>query len=158
MFGKLTTVEIDQLLSRQLVGRIGCHAGGLTYVVPVSYVYDGTFVSMHTHNGMKIDMMRQNPKVCFQVDDIKKLTCCWQSVISWGEFEELTEPAAKKEALQKLYARVLPILSSETMHISKEWPFSQDNDEELAGIFFRIRLNEKTGRFEKISGQEFFAS
>ena len=157
MLGKLNAIEIDQLLRCQLVGRIGCHAGGLTYVVPVSYAYDGDFVYVHTYNGMKIDMMRQNPKVCFQVDDTKKLAN-WKSVISWGEFEELTDTRAKKEALQKLQAREFPILSSETMHISKEWPFTEDNDVELPGIFFRIRLTEKTGRFEKISGQEFFAT
>ncbi len=157
MFGKLDTIEIDQLLHRQLVGRIGCHADGLIYVVPVSYVYDGTFIYVHTYSGMKIDMMRKNPKECFQVDDTKNLAY-WQSVVSWGEFEELTESTGKKEALKKLQARVFPILSSETMHISKEWPFTAGDNEKIPGVFFRIRLTEKTGRFEKISGQEFFAT
>jgi nitroimidazol reductase NimA-like FMN-containing flavoprotein (pyridoxamine 5'-phosphate oxidase superfamily) len=122
MIGELSKKEIDQLLKRQFVGRIGCHTDGLTYVVPVSYTYDGTFIYVHTFSGMKVDMMRKNPKVCFQVDDTKHLAN-WQSVISWGEFEELTKTEDKKEALQKLQARVLPILSSETMHVAKEWPF-----------------------------------
>src|ERR1700682_700625 len=90
MFGKLNTGEIDKLISRQLVGRIGCHADGITYVVPVSYAYDGTYIYAYAFKGMKIDMMRKNPKVCFQADNTKNLAN-WQSVICWGEFEELTK-------------------------------------------------------------------
>jgi uncharacterized protein len=157
MIGELSKKEIDQLLKRQFVGRIGCHTDGLTFVVPVSYTYDGTFIYVHRYSGMKVDMMRKNPKVCFRVDDTKHLAN-WQSVISWGEFEELTKTEDKKEALQKLQARVLPILSSETMHVAKEWPFPSGDDEKMPGVFFRIKLIAKTGRFEKISGQEFFAT
>ncbi len=157
MFGKLNSTEIDQLLSRQLIGRIGCHADGLTYVVPVSYAFDGTYIYVHTYNGMKMEMMRKNPKVCFQADDTRNLAY-WQSVVCWGEFEELVEEAAQRAALQKLQERILPVLSSETMHLSKEWPFPAGKDEKLPGVFFRIRLTEKKGRFEKISGEEFFAT
>ncbi len=46
MFGELNPEEIEQLLSAQLVGRIGCHADGTTYVVPVSYGYQD-FQSMY---------------------------------------------------------------------------------------------------------------
>jgi nitroimidazol reductase NimA-like FMN-containing flavoprotein (pyridoxamine 5'-phosphate oxidase superfamily) len=157
MFGKLTTTEIDELLDRQLVGHIGCHANGLTYVVPVSYAREGDHIYVHTYNGMKMDMMRKNPKVCFQVDDTRNLAY-WQSVVCWGEFEELTDADAKQHALQVLQNRVLPLLSSETMHISKDWPFPAGNNESMPGVFFRIKLTEKTGRFEKIGGEEFFAT
>jgi len=157
MFGKLNNTEIDQLLHNQLVGRIGCHADGLTYVVPVSYVYDDGYVYIHTYDGMKMDMMRTNPRVCFQADNTKDLAY-WQSVVCWGEFEELTEAEDKKNALQKLNGRKFPPLSSETMRITKEWPFTTHGDNKSAGIFFRIRLTEKTGRFEKIASREFFAT
>lgn len=157
MFGKLSQEEIEQLIRRQVVGRIGCHAKGLTYVVPVSYAYDDNCIYAHSLKGLKIDLMHQNPKVCFQVDDTRDLTN-WQSVVCWGEFEELTTPAQKKEALEKLNKRVLPLLSSETMHITPEWPFSGNDNDKVGGIFFRIRLTEKTGRFEKSSEKYFFAT
>lgn len=150
-------MEIEQLLSKQLVGRIGCQAEGLLYVVPVSYAYDTNSVYVHTYNGMKIDIMRKNPQVCFQVDDTKNLAN-WQSVVTWGEFEELNSAELRKLAAEKLQARILPALSSETMHISKDWPFPQADDEPIGGIFFRIKLTKKTGRFEKIIGEEFFAT
>jgi nitroimidazol reductase NimA-like FMN-containing flavoprotein (pyridoxamine 5'-phosphate oxidase superfamily) len=156
MFGKLETNEIDKLLDSQLVGRIGCSSDGMTYVVPVSYVYDGTYIYVHSRPGMKLDIMRKNPEVCFQADNTKNLAN-WQSVICWGRFEELTTPVDKKEAFEKLSNRVLPVVNSETMRISAEWPFP-GNYNESPGTFFRIKLAEKTGRFEKTTDAFFFAT
>ena len=140
-----------------MVGRLGCHAGDLTYVVPISYAYDGIYIYGYAFEGMKIDMMRKNPTVCFQADNTRNLAN-WQSVISWGKFEELKEGRERDEALQKLNDRVLPIISSETMHLTSQWPFPPDKTEKFKGIVFRIRLTEKTGRFEKSSDEFFFAT
>lgn len=157
MFGKLNNTEIDQLMESQLVGRIGCHANGQTYIVPVSYAYDGAYIYGYTYEGKKIDIMRTNPNVCFEVDDTRNLSN-WQSVIAWGMFEELTNKKEREKALIKLQERVLPVVSSETMRISPMWPFSIDNIEELQGIVYRIRLTEKTGRFERSSDNFFYAT
>jgi uncharacterized protein len=157
MFGTLRENEIEDLLRTQIIGRIGCHAFGMTYVVPISYVYDGEFVYAHTTEGLKVNMMRQNRQLCFQVDDTKDLAN-WKSVISWGQFEELTDRSQKEIALAKLSERKLPIISSNTMHLSNQWPFDASDIDEIKGIFFRIRLCDKTGRFEKHEEQVFFAS
>lgn len=148
MFGELNTAETDQLLRRQLIGRIGCHDNDTTYVVPVSYAYDGTYVYVHTYEGKKMDMMRKNPSICFQVDDTRSFAS-WQSAVCWGQFEELSTEEQKREAQKILNARILPMLTSETMQLSELWPFPAGDDENLKGIYFRIRLTEKTGRFEK---------
>jgi len=157
MFGKMTPEEIDILLKRQLIGHIGCHADGMTYVVPTSYVYDGTYIYAHSLKGMKIEIMRRNPKVCFQVDDTRNLAN-WRSVICQGEFEEIMEETNKQDALHKLNSRALPVINSQTMHLSPEWPFDAAEDERVDGIFFRIKLLEKTGRFESADGGYFFAT
>lgn len=156
MIGKLNNKEIEELIHQQIVGRIGCHADGVTYVVPISYAYDGTYVYGHTFEGMKINLMRKNPKLCFQVDNTKNLAN-WKSVICWGEFEELKDEESCKNALHKLNERRLPIIHSETMQVSPNWPFTDDKDEKI-GIFFRIKLTEKTGRFEKSKDEYFFAT
>ena len=157
MFGKLSTEQIEELLKRQFIGRIGCHADDTTYVVPVSYVYDGSYIFGRTDEGMKINMMRKNPKVCFEIDDTRDLTN-WQSVIAWGEFEELKEGRERDDALQKLTARTLPVITtSEKMHISPLWPFSTEDTSTIPGVVYRIRLTEKTGRYEKSSNEFFFA-
>ncbi|HLG39851.1 MAG TPA: pyridoxamine 5'-phosphate oxidase family protein [Chitinophagaceae bacterium] len=147
MFGQLNNEEIDELIKSQLVCRIGCHAEGIIYVVPMSYAYDGPYIYGHTYEGKKIEMMRKNPRVCFEVDSTRNLAN-WQSVIAWGEFEELNEKDDKAKALKILNDRALPFLSSETMHLTPQWPFLSDIND-IPGIFFRILLLEKTGRFEK---------
>ena len=156
MFEKMDPAEIEQLLQQQVVGRIGCHANGLTYVVPVSYAYDGNCIYCHTFEGTKIDMMRKNPQVCFEVDSTKNLAN-WQSVIAWGAFQELPEGADRGEAIKLLRERKVPILSSQTMQLGSQWPFVSA-DEKIEGIIFRIQLMEKTGRYEKNADELFFAS
>lgn len=156
MFGKLNAQEIDALLHQQIVGRIGCQAENKIYVVPISYVYDGTCIYGHALEGMKIFAMRKNPHICFEVDNLKNLAN-WQSVICWGEYEELSNDDDRHDALKKLEARVLPILSSETMHLSPQWPFPAASAETVKGVFFRIRITEKTGRFEKSPQDKIFS-
>jgi len=157
MFGKLSPSEIEELLNQQFVGRIGCHANETTYVVPISYAYDGTYVYGHALEGKKIDMMRNNPNDCFEVDNTRYLSN-WQSVIAMGIYEELAKGPEWNEAMQKLEARAFPVLTSETMRLHSQWPFPSGNADNITGIVFRIRLIEKSGRFEKSDGQYYYAT
>jgi uncharacterized protein len=147
MFGKLTMTEIEVILHQEILGRLGCHSDGITYVVPVSYAYDGAYLYCRSMEGMKINFMRMNPKVCFQVDHMEN-KANWKSVIVWGDYEELTDPKLRSEALQKLVERKLPIVSSATMQLSSLWPFPEQDQGDIKGIVFRILVKEKTGRFE----------
>ena len=72
------------------MGRIGCNDGERNYVVPVNYAYDGKFIIAHSIMGMKIAIMRKNPNVCFEVDEMKSYTK-WKSVIVWGVYQELSD-------------------------------------------------------------------
>ncbi len=156
MIGKLEEHEIERVLRRQIFGRIGCHANDITYIVPISYAYDGTYIFGHTYEGMKIRMMRENPKVCFEVDIMENMAN-WKSVIAWGEFEELIDPEERKRAIQILLDRTLPIITSSTVRITPYWPFPPTDLNEVEGIVYRIKLNEKTGRFEKNEVDGYFA-
>lgn len=147
MLGKLEPQQIEDLLKTQIVGRIGCHADGETYVVPISYAYDGTYLYCHTHEGKKSTMLRKNPKVCFEVDEMKDMAN-WKSVVAQGIFEELKEREERNLAMQTLLNRYLPIISSVTTHLGEHWPFHPDDATEIKGLMFRIKLTEKTGRFE----------
>lgn len=147
MFGTLEQSEIEEVLRQQIVGRIGCHADGVTYIVPISYAFDGVYIYGHARDGMKITMMRKNPAVCFQVDEMKDMAN-WRSVVAWGEFKELSEKTDRSTALKALTRRNLPLVSSETTHLSPHWPFPAADLDMITDIVFRIRLTKKTGRFE----------
>jgi uncharacterized protein len=152
MLGNLSPSEIESVLQSQLVGRIACSANGETYVVPISYAYDGDFIYCHTTEGKKIEMMRLNPSVCFEVDRMEDMAN-WQSVIIYGTFAELHEPKEKREGIDKLLNRYLPMRSSVTTHLGAHWPFHPSEPEEIHGIIFRVSIKEKTGRFESTTAQ-----
>lgn len=148
MFGDLDNLEIEGILHNQLLGRIGCHADNITYIVPISYAYDGEFIYAITREGMKINIMRQNPQVCFEVEQIPDLAN-WQSVICWGEYEELSSQTGRHQALQILHRRQVPNVTSQTTKLSSSWPFMPDDSDNIKGVVFRIRLIKKTGKYEK---------
>ncbi len=150
MFGQLNEEQVEQLLQRQYVGRIGCTANSIVYVVPVGYAYDGTSVYAHSLEGMKMAMMRENPEVCFEVDDTSDISN-WQSVIGWGRFEEL-EGEERVEAIKLLAKRNIPVAASTTAKLVPEYPFYPGDFNEIEGIVYRIKLAKKGGRFEKLEG------
>ena len=149
MLGELTREQIEHLLHSEVVGRLGCHAEGRTYVVPVNYAYDGEFLYGHAAPGMKLEMMRANPEVCFQVDRRTGLSD-WHSVIAWGTFEELQGQEATR-AIELLLDRLLPLLTGEGPLVAR----GEARATLAAGTpakdlaIYRIRLGERTGRFEK---------
>src|SRR5476651_2664138 len=100
MFGKLNANEIGEVLKHQILGRIGCHSGDITYIVPISYAYDGEYVYAHTQEGLKMEIMRQNPQVCFEVELLENMAN-WKTVIAWGEFEEIKEEAERRKGFKK---------------------------------------------------------
>ncbi|RYY99961.1 MAG: pyridoxamine 5'-phosphate oxidase family protein [Chitinophagaceae bacterium] len=147
MFGKLSPAGIERLLQRQLVGRLGCANDGEAYVVPISYVYDVDAIICHSHEGKKLRMMRRNPSVCFQLDELKDMAN-WESVLVTGVFEEICDAAGRERALKLLLRRYLPPVSSATTHLGAHWPFEPECFSEVGGIVFRIRIRDRSGRFE----------
>ncbi len=146
MLGELTGKEIDALLENKVLGRIGCHDKGQTYVVPITYVYDGDAIICHSAPGKKIDMMRSNPKVCFQIDHMDDMGN-WQSVIVWGLYEELRGEEAAR-SIELFVRRLAPMLTSETSRPAHG--FSEKFDPQtMKSIIFKIRIGKKTGRYEK---------
>ena len=113
MLGELNDNQVEDVLKSQVIGRIGCHVEGITYVVPVTYVYDGIHIYAHSAKGMKIDMMRKNPEVCFEVDTMQNIAN-WRSVIAWGKFEEIIIKEERQQAMQKLIDRMMRLMTSET--------------------------------------------
>ena len=148
MFGNLSQKGIEHVLKSQLFGRIGCHANNVTYIVPICYAYDENCIYGRTFEGMKLKMMRENPKVCFQIENLESMGK-WQSVICWGEFEELTDTIKRNKGIEILQNRISAVMGDRNLRVSHHWPFSLDSDN-AEGIIFCIHISEKTGKFENI--------
>ena len=102
MIEELDDKQIDAFLRQQVIGRIGMHVDGETYVVPIIYAWDGKHIYVQSVEGRKIEMMRANPEVCFETDWYERGS--WRSVIVDGTYEELHGAGAAK-ALALLVAR-----------------------------------------------------
>jgi nitroimidazol reductase NimA-like FMN-containing flavoprotein (pyridoxamine 5'-phosphate oxidase superfamily) len=142
MLGQLTSNQIEDLLRGEVVARIGCISEGRVYVVPVTYVYDGTHVWGHSMDGAKLRAMRAHPEVCVEVEHVDDMSN-WRSVIAWGTFEECSG-ADWDAGMSLLVEHIMPLL--------KFPPHQAPPD--LSGLrkgsVYRIRLSDKTGRFEEV--------
>jgi nitroimidazol reductase NimA-like FMN-containing flavoprotein (pyridoxamine 5'-phosphate oxidase superfamily) len=131
---ELPAEGIEALLRTAIVGRIACCGHGQTgdgrpYLVPLAYGYDGESVYAHSGPGRKLDLMRTEPRVTFEVDEAEA-SDRWRSVIAEGTFEEIKDPRQRDAALAVIYgASGVPDLGSQT-------------------VVFRIRLTSRSGRFE----------
>jgi nitroimidazol reductase NimA-like FMN-containing flavoprotein (pyridoxamine 5'-phosphate oxidase superfamily) len=93
---ELSSGEIEDFLRGQRIARLGCHADGTTYVVPLIYAYDDGAVVAVTTEGRKTAMLRENPRVCVEVDEYDADgRGSWRSVIAHGISEELAGDAVE---------------------------------------------------------------
>lgn len=125
--------RIEQLLEESLIARLACAApefGPRPYVVPLPCFYDGEGLVALSAPGTKIRVMRANPLVTIEVDR-GTAPDRWESAVAEGEYQELTDPAARASALETIARK------------SGETPVLDANT-----IVFRIRLTAKTGRYE----------
>jgi nitroimidazol reductase NimA-like FMN-containing flavoprotein (pyridoxamine 5'-phosphate oxidase superfamily) len=147
MLGELDVDQIDQVLRSEDIGRLGCIANGWPYVVPVTYVYDGGSVYAHTGEGLKLRAMRENPRVCLEVEQMRS-EANWRTVVVRGRFEELSSEENDR-ALALLTTRLARAERSATARLVQH-----DDIVRREGIhrpvLFRILIEEKTGRFELI--------
>jgi nitroimidazol reductase NimA-like FMN-containing flavoprotein (pyridoxamine 5'-phosphate oxidase superfamily) len=148
MLGTLTDIQLNNLLTMQSVGRIGYNDGKKSFITPVTYAFDGKYIYGQTNEGLKLDLMRRNPFVCFEVDSILNMAN-WESVIVWGYFEELQDKVAIK-AREYLYNGILDLLTSSTIHLHEHGSIhALEDTNRIKCIMYRISITEKTGSYEK---------
>ena len=150
MTGELNETQINNVLTSQVFGNLACSNTRYPYIVPLTYLFDGNFIYCQSVEGKKLDIMRKNPNVCFQVNLVIDMNN-WQSVIIYGQFEELLENKAE-DARELLFSRILPLMTKSAIHQyqhEKEPGTDLPDDNRIKPVMFKIRINEKTGRFEK---------
>jgi nitroimidazol reductase NimA-like FMN-containing flavoprotein (pyridoxamine 5'-phosphate oxidase superfamily) len=150
MNGELNEQQINNILTSQLIGRLACCEDKYPYIVPITFAYDGNYIYGHSYEGKKMEVLRKNPNVCFEVDIANDISN-WQSAVVFGQFEEL-EKEEMEEARTLLTNKVMPLLTSSSIHLHEhdEGKGHELSDEgRIKPIMFRIKINEKCGRFER---------
>jgi nitroimidazol reductase NimA-like FMN-containing flavoprotein (pyridoxamine 5'-phosphate oxidase superfamily) len=145
MMGELTTAEIDQVLRAEVLGRIGCIVDGWPYVVPINYVYENRTVYGNSFEGMKLRAMRNDPRVCFEVEQIRGMAN-WRTVVIRGRFEELIHDE-RERAIDIIAMRIARMeTSASTRLIQQDDVFRREGFHRP--VLFGIRIQEVYGRFE----------
>jgi nitroimidazol reductase NimA-like FMN-containing flavoprotein (pyridoxamine 5'-phosphate oxidase superfamily) len=104
--------ELRGILDRARVCRLAMSDGGLPYLVPLTFAMDGDDLVLHSAaEGRKLDVLRRNPAVCFEVEEGVEVapaaTACdfsmrFRTVIGFGEVE-LVHDAAERARLLALF-------------------------------------------------------
>lgn len=103
---------IDDIISSSDVLRLGMCVDQVPYIVPLNFGYDGKCFYVHcASEGKKLDMIKQNPKVCFELDtdhelvtsdQACKFTMHYSSVIGFGRASILENEDEKIKALDSI--------------------------------------------------------
>ena len=99
----MTCEEIDQFLTCTRIGRLGMVFEDGPYVVPVGFAYAEGKVFFHTcSKGLKMESLRKNTNVCFEVDEALSDATMSKSVIIFGKAEIIEDEQRMIPYLQKL--------------------------------------------------------
>ncbi|WP_047414444.1 pyridoxamine 5'-phosphate oxidase family protein [Cellulophaga sp. Hel_I_12] len=136
------------LLENNFMGRLGFIADNTPFILPTTYYYDADddCILCYSSEGSKLDAMRKNNRVSFQVDDIKSIKE-WQSVLLFGEFNELIAFEAKIN-LQKFVEGVQDTISkiqAKSPKFINDFMFRMS--QEQMPIVYKIQLKNVTGKF-----------
>jgi nitroimidazol reductase NimA-like FMN-containing flavoprotein (pyridoxamine 5'-phosphate oxidase superfamily) len=107
--------ELRRILASARVCRLAMSDGDRPYVVPLTFALDGDDLVLHSATtGRKIEVLRRNPAVCFEVEEAVELapgaTACqfsmrFRTVIGFGEVEFVNDPAERARLLALFGAR-----------------------------------------------------
>ena len=137
--------ELIDILKNNSICRIALSEDNSPYIVPMNYGYRENRIFLHSAQaGKKIDILRKNNKICFEIDDsiliIPSDRACafgtqYRSVIGFGEIFQLLEKEEKIEALKI-------IMQQHTN--TRDWDFDSAGVEKIA--VFEIRISSLTGK------------
>ncbi|MCP4313464.1 MAG: pyridoxamine 5'-phosphate oxidase family protein [Bacteroidetes bacterium] len=106
---------LKEILSGAVICRVAMMDGDLPYIVPFNYGYREGCIYIHSApEGKKIDLLRQNNHVCFEMEDRAEIVkdgkaCNWtthyRSVVGYATVEILSDDENKQLGLEVIMAQ-----------------------------------------------------
>lgn len=136
---------IRALMEEALVCRIGFCDGKTPYVVPMNFGLGERCIFLHcATEGRKLDILRQNDRVCFEIDFLREIrqgeqSCGWsaryESVIGFGRGVIVDDPAEKRSALDRIMD-----------HCRAQGPHTYPDDTVAKTAIIRVEIEHLTGK------------
>lgn len=106
---------LEEILAGAVICRLAMNDGDMPYLLPFNFGYRNGFMYIHSApEGKKIELLRKDPRVVFEVEDGVEITtgdkaCQWstryRSVTGYGHVEIVADEAGKQEGLEVIMAR-----------------------------------------------------
>ena len=104
--------EIEEIIRKASICRLALSDNGTPYIVPVCFGYENDTLYFHSATeGRKLDILKRNNRVCFEMDIETKLVvaekaCGWgmnyRSVIGFGTASVVEDQAGKQKGLDAI--------------------------------------------------------
>ncbi len=141
---RMTSEEIEQLLTCSRIGRFCVSIDERPYAVPVGYAFSSGEIFFHTcTKGLKMKAVKRNSHVCFEVDESFSDASAYKSVIVTGVARILEKEKEMIPYLQKLIDKYRAPQSFDD-YVSK---LGRSREKELASVrICVITPTQVTGR------------
>ena len=124
----LSEKKCKRLLKSAVYGRLAvCCPDGHPYIIPVNYVFFEGNIYIHTgFHGKKIDCIRSNPKVCFEISSAGKLytgsrardfSMRYWCVLAFGQVLEIQDFDRKFEIMNAFMEKYAAELTYEALDL-----------------------------------------
>ncbi len=135
--------DLESVIRKSRVCRLGIQDKDMPYIVPVCFGYQENTLYFHSAlEGRKIDLLKQNPRVCFELDILVKINphdtaCEWgmkyQSIIGRGVTLFIEEADEKKAALDIIMAQYSKKIYSYDRTLLEKTAVFKVNIEQMTG-------------------------
>lgn len=135
---EMTRAEIDDVLSRNHLGRIAYSFRDRVDIEPINYIYDDGWIYGRTQVGTKLTVVQHNYWVAFEVDEADG-HFGWRSVVIRGGFYILQDEgtAQTRELREQAIAQIRRLTPD---------AFTERDPVPFRDIVFRIAVQEAEGR------------
>ncbi len=136
--------EIEKILMESDICRLAMVDGDKPYIVPMNFGYQDGSVFFHcAKEGRKLDVIRKNSNICFEVDQAIKFikaksACDWgikyKSVIGFGQALLVDDPDEKRKGLDIIMSH----------YSGKTFEYSDEMIEKI--IVIKVIVDHMTGK------------
>ena len=137
---EMRNVEINALLRRVGYGHLACCRDDQPYVLPIYYVFDGNEIFIYTTAGLKSEIIKVNPRICLQVEEILD-DGSWGSVVVTGEAKEIVDRSEREKAVDLIRDSNPTLLPALAIKWANDW--MRKNVE----VVYKIKIISAVGKF-----------
>jgi nitroimidazol reductase NimA-like FMN-containing flavoprotein (pyridoxamine 5'-phosphate oxidase superfamily) len=137
--------ELEKILKKGTICRLGLCDDNVPYIVPMNYGYSDGNIYFHSANsGRKIEMMRKNSYACFEIEGGTEIVkddkaCSWgmryKSIIGYGKLEEVEDLNEKMKGLSLLMKHY---------SLKEKWDFPEKSIKKV--LVLKLKIDTMSGK------------